>query len=113
MSKRGTWLFVAAAMLAYAAPAAAVDFFGYFRDGWTTNSKGGGATCFKTPGMDYKLRLGNECDNYGEWGWQGSIYKDKNGVEVTAGVMFDYDQPVASPTGIVNHKEIVTFAVLK
>jgi maltoporin len=91
-------LFIAAA-LAYSAPAAAVDLFGYFRDGFTVNSKGGGATCFKTPGMDYKLRLGNECDNYGEWGLQQSIYKDKNGVEVTAGVMFDYDQPVATPTG--------------
>jgi maltoporin len=92
-------LFIAAALLAYAAPAAAVDFVGYFRDGFTLNSKGGGATCFKTPGMDYKLRLGNECDSYGEWGLQQTIYKDKSGVEITAGVMFNYDQPVATPNG--------------
>jgi maltoporin len=88
-----------AALLAYAAPAAAVDFFGYFRDGFTVNSKGGGATCFKTPGMDYKLRLGNECDSYGEWGLQQTIYKDHSGVEVTAGVQFNYDQDVATPVG--------------
>lgn len=95
MRARGTWLFIGAVLLTYAAPAAAVDMFGYFRDGFTLNSKGGGATCFKTPGMDYKLRLGNECDNYGEWGLEQSIYKDKNGVEVKAGVMFAYDQDVA------------------
>jgi maltoporin len=98
MRNRGTW-FIAAALLAYAAPATAVDFMGYFRDGFTLNGKGGGATCFKTPGMDYKLRLGNECDSYGEWGLQQTIYKDKSGVEFTAGVMFNYDQDVATPNG--------------
>ena len=76
--KRATWL--ALALLAYAAPASAVDFFGYVRDGAMGNSKGGGQACFKTPGQYYKLRLGNECDNYGEWGWQQTVYKDKNGV---------------------------------
>ena len=97
--KRTAWVAAAVALLAYAVPARAVDLLGYFRDGFTLNSKGGGATCFKTPGMDYKLRLGNECDNYGEWGLQQSIYKNKDGVEFTVGVMFDYDQDVATPTG--------------
>lgn len=96
---RTGWIVAAAVFLAYAVPARAVDFFGYFRDGFTLNSKGGGATCFKTPGMDYKLRLGNECDNYGEWGLQQTIVKDKDGVEFTVGVMFNYDQDVATPTG--------------
>ena len=90
---------VAAALLAYAAPATALDFFGYFRGSIGGNSRGGAQACFKTPGMDYKLRLGNECDNYGEWGFQQSIWKDKNGVEFTVGFMFDYDFDVMTPTG--------------
>jgi len=90
---------IALATVAFATPASAVDMMGYFRDGWSVNTKGGGMTCFSTPGFDYKLRLGNECDNYGEWGFQTTIYKDKAGVEVVAGVMFDYDQNTATPTG--------------
>jgi len=90
---------IALATVAFAMPAGAVDMMGYFRDGWGINSKGGGMTCFLTPGMDYKLRLGNECDSYGEWGIQTTIYKDKAGVEVVAGVMFDYDQPTGVGTG--------------
>ncbi|HET6436963.1 MAG TPA: carbohydrate porin, partial [Anaeromyxobacter sp.] len=83
---------IALATVAFAAPAGAADLAGYFRDGWAVNTHGGGMTCFQTPGMDFKLRLGNECDNYGEWLITQSIYKDKAGVEVTAGVMFNYDQ---------------------
>jgi maltoporin len=90
---------VALAVLAYGVPASAVDFFGYFRDGYGVNSKGGGQACFKTPGQDYKLRLGNECDNYGEWGLSQSVYKDENGVEFTVGVMFNYDQNVGTNNG--------------
>ena len=90
---------IALATVAFATPASAVDMFGYFRDGWAVNTHGGGMTCFQTPGMDFKLRLGNECDNYGEWGIQTSIYKDKAGVEVTAGVMFNYDQNTGVATG--------------
>ena len=81
---------VVVGLLAFATPALAVDFFGYFRDGTSLSSKGGPAPTFQTPGMDYKLRLGNESDTYGEWGIQNVIYKDKSGVEVTAGVMFAY-----------------------
>ncbi|HVO21419.1 MAG TPA: carbohydrate porin [Anaeromyxobacter sp.] len=90
---------VVVGLLAFATPALAVDFFGYFRDGDSISSKGGPAPTFGTPGMDYKLRLGNEGDNYGEWGIQNVIYKDKAGVEVTAGVMFNYDQGLGVATG--------------
>ncbi|HET6413907.1 MAG TPA: carbohydrate porin [Anaeromyxobacter sp.] len=93
---------LALAVVAYAAPAYAVpgvDFFGYFRDGFAGNSKGGGMTCFKTPTMDYKLRLGNECDNYGEWGLEGVLVKEDDGAVFTAGLMFNYDQDTAQPTG--------------
>lgn len=81
---------VVAALIAFAAPAMAVDFVGYFRDGWAISGKGGPAATFQTPGMDYKLRLGNENDNYGEWGLEQTVYKDQAGVEFKVGVMFAY-----------------------
>jgi maltoporin len=90
---------VAVGLLAFAAPAMAIDFMGYFRDGASVSAKGGPAPTFQTPGMDYKLRLGNENDTYGEWGIQNVIYKDKAGVEVTAGVMFAYYQGNDGQTG--------------
>ena len=93
---------IALAVLAYGVPASAVDFTGYFRDGYGVNSKGGTQACFKAPGMDYKLRLGNECDNYGEWGLTQTVYKDENGVEFSVGFMLDYDPPNASGTGVTS-----------
>jgi len=78
------------AALALAMPAMALDMAGYFRDGTSLSGKGGPAPTFSTPGMDYKLRLGNENDTYGEWGLESTIYKDKAGVEVKVGVMFAY-----------------------
>jgi len=94
---RTAW--VAVMLLAYAVPAEGVDFFGYFRDSIGGNSRGGAQACYKTPGMDYKLRLGNECDAYAEWGFQQSIWKDKAGTEFTVGFMFDYDPQVMTNTG--------------
>jgi len=81
---------VVAALLAFASPAMALDMAGYFRDSFSVSGKGGAAPTFQTPGMDYKLRLGNESDTYGEWGLESTIYKDKAGVEVKVGVMFAY-----------------------
>jgi maltoporin len=81
---------VVAALLAFATPAMALDMLGYFRDGFSLSGKGGPAPTFQTPYMDYKLRLGNENDTYGEWGLEQTIYKDKAGVEVKVGVMFAY-----------------------
>jgi len=89
---------LALAVVAYAAPAYAtsnINFGGYFRDGFAGNSKGGGQTCFKLPTNDFKLRLGNECDNYGEWEINGVIVKEDDGAEFSAGVMFAYDQDTA------------------
>ncbi len=94
---RTAW--VAVMLLAYAVPAEGVDFFGYFRDSIGGNSRGGAQACYRTPGMDYKLRLGNECDTYGEWGFEQSIWKDKNGTEFKVGFMFDYDFDVMTPNG--------------
>ena len=100
-SIRAAWV-IAVALLAYAVPASAVDFGGYFRDSWGVNSKGGGQACYKVVGGDYKLRLGNECDNYGEWGLSQNLYKGKDGVEMSVGVMVDYDQLNGFPTGSGN-----------
>jgi maltoporin len=40
--------------------------------------------------MDYKWRLGNECETYGEADFQQSVYKDKSGVEFKYELMFAY-----------------------
>jgi maltoporin len=46
--------------------ASAVELHGYLRNAFGGNSQGGSQVCFGVPGMDYKFRLGNECDTYGE-----------------------------------------------
>lgn len=79
---------VAAALIALATPAMAVDFVGYFRDGTAISSQGGPAGTFGVG--PWKARLGNENDWYGEWGFEQTIYKDKAGVEAKVGVMFAY-----------------------
>lgn len=76
-----------------ASQASAVDFHGYFRSGIGGNNKGGSQVCFQDPGNEYKFRLGNECENYAEWEFSQSLYKDKSGVE------FIYDGMLAYVTG--------------
>jgi maltoporin len=86
---------MAAALVAFAAfEASAVDFHGYFRSGIGGTSKGGSQVCFQAPGSEYKFRLGNECENYAEWEFAQSLYKDKSGVE------FVYDGMIAYITGL-------------
>ncbi len=97
--KRTAWV-AAALLVAWGTPAGAVEMFGYIRDSIAGNSRGGAQACFKTPGMDYKLRLGNECDGYAEWGFQQSVWKNKDGVEFTVGFMFDWDPQVMTDTGV-------------
>ena len=86
---------MAAVLVASAAfEASAVDFHGYFRSGIGGTSKGGSQVCFQAPGNEYKFRLGNECENYAEWEFAQSLYKDKSGVE------FVYDGMIAYVTGL-------------
>lgn len=54
----------AAAVVAWAAGAQAIEMHGYFRDTLGFNSKGGGIVCYALPGSNFKARLGNECDRY-------------------------------------------------
>jgi maltoporin len=64
-----------------AGSASAFEFHGYFRSGIGV-SKGGGMVCFKNPGnFDYKFRLGNECETYGEFQFDEMVFKGKDGVE--------------------------------
>ncbi|HET9622385.1 MAG TPA: carbohydrate porin, partial [Kofleriaceae bacterium] len=42
------------------------EFHGYFRAGFSSNTKGGDADAFQAPGAYSKFRLGNEVETYGE-----------------------------------------------
>lgn len=82
MKARNVLLAVVAVALGLAAnSASAVEVHGYLRTGIGGNDKGGQQVCFKTPGMPYKFRLGNECENYAELEFREQLYKDKSGVE--------------------------------
>ena len=72
---------VVAVGILLAGSASAVELHGYLRNALGGNSQGGSQVCFGVPGMDYKFRLGNECDTYGELEFRESIYRDTNGVE--------------------------------
>ena len=76
-----------------ATSASAVDFHGYFRSGIGGDFDGGGQVCYQLPGTGYKLRLGNECTNYGELQFDQVMYKDKSGVEFKYVAMLGYEVP--------------------
>ncbi|WP_051219017.1 maltoporin [Oceanobacter kriegii] len=52
-----------------------LDFYGYFRAGVGTATEGGEQACYKADGAGSKYRLGNECDNYYEAGFKGTLYE--------------------------------------
>ena len=93
MKKRLALLPVAAAaLLAVAGSAQALDFHGYVRSGIGWGSKDGGQTCFGLPGArgNGNFRLGNECENYGELQFDQNLYDGKDGVK------FDYHLMIAT-----------------
>ncbi len=68
---------VAAATLSTVASADPIEFHGYMRAGVGTSDQGGSQACFQLPGAYSKYRLGNECENYGEFafdveGWKSN-----------------------------------------
>ncbi|HEU4382489.1 MAG TPA: carbohydrate porin [Anaeromyxobacteraceae bacterium] len=79
-----------AAVFMASAPAAAVDFHGYFRSGIGGSGSGGQQQCFAAPNADYKFRLGNECETYAEAQFDQSFYKDKSGLEFNYSTMLAY-----------------------
>jgi maltoporin len=76
-----------------AGSASAVELHGYLRTAFGGNSQGGSQACFGVPGMDYKFRLGNECDTYGELEFRESVYKDPAGVEFKFYAMLAFFRP--------------------
>jgi maltoporin len=103
-----------------AAGAAEIDFSGYARLGTGTNSQGGQQVCFKLPGADKALRLGNECSYLiqptfkvkagefegAQWGVQVTPrafheYNDANNTELNAsfGEVYGFAAPVAALGG--------------
>lgn len=75
----------------------ALEFHGYVRAGaGTTVGNGGGSqSCFKLPGAYSKYRLGNECESYGEFAFDQSLFTAKDGVKFDYHLKFatanDYD----------------------
>jgi len=78
-TKRMKLLPLAAALAMVGATAQATEGFsygGYFRAGPGLSTKDHDRTCYQAPGADWKYRLGNECDYYGELGFNYGIGKD-------------------------------------
>ena len=82
----------AAAALAFsgAAQAANVDFSGYVRSGVGTNNKGGDQVCFGLPGAGSKWRLGNECENYGEFNLATDVFRGSDGSRFRYNIMLGH-----------------------
>ena len=57
----------------------ALDSTGYFRAGPGATSKNANRACYGLSGSDFKYRLGNECDLYGEFLFTGTINKKDTG----------------------------------
>lgn len=88
MSKKRILLpLVAGAVAAFAgASAFAMEFHGYLRSGGGSTLGGkGGQNCFQLPDAYSKYRLGNECENYGNFVFEHDIYTGKQD-----GVVFSY-----------------------
>jgi len=73
-----------------------VSMHGYFRAGYGVSQEGGRQVCFQAPGAIAKWRLGNECDEYGEFIFSAPAYIGENGFVATANVMFDFFVPTTS-----------------
>ena len=70
---------LAAALALVGTTASATEGFsynGYFRAGPGAGYGNHDRTCFQAPGADWKYRLGNECDYYGEFGLNYGMGKD-------------------------------------
>src|SRR5512133_26183 len=64
-----------------------VSLHGYFRGGYGLSSEKGRMTCFQVQGALTKYRLGNECDQYGEFHFSAPIYVAKDGMVAVAHLM--------------------------
>ena len=82
----------AAALLAAASSAQALEFHGYVRSGIGWSNKDGGQVCYKLPGAwgNGNFRLGNECETYGEAQFDHTLFEGKDGVKFDYHIMFAY-----------------------
>ena len=82
----------AAALLAAAGSAQALEFHGYFRSGIGWSNKEGGQVCYKLPGAqgNGNFRLGNECETYGEAAFDHTLLDAKDGVKFDYHLMLGY-----------------------
>lgn len=90
---------LAAALVAVAWPAAAVDWGGYFRAGPGASKKDASRACYGLNGPGLKYRLGNECDIYGEFFLSQEM--EAEGVKYKALVMTNLYNP-QTDTGSAN-----------
>lgn len=82
---------LAAALLAAAWPATAVDWNGYFRAGPGASKKDASRACYGLNGPGLKYRLGNECDIYGEFALSQGLKAE--GVDYKATLMTNLYNP--------------------
>jgi maltoporin len=83
---------------ALALPASAqlvLESNGYFRVGPQSTSKNSNRACYGLSGADFKYRLGNECDFYGEFLFTGKIKRD-SGESVKLVLMPNIHKPNSS-----------------
>jgi maltoporin len=76
---------------------------GYFRMGYGASSEKGRMVCFQAPGAPSKFRLGNECDQYGEFNFSAPMYVGSDGMVATAYFMpaiYLPSTPLGHPQGI-------------
>ncbi len=60
-----------------------LNFTGYGRAGAGRSTSGGGQQCFQLPGAGAKYRLGNECEQYGEFELNQQIFSGTEGSRVS------------------------------
>ncbi|KQP18772.1 carbohydrate porin [Pseudorhodoferax sp. Leaf265] len=73
--------------IGYSGQGFGMDLYGYFRTGTGSTSHGGTQQCFQLPGADSKYRLGNECEQYGEFGLRQEFAKFEDGSSLEFSVM--------------------------
>jgi len=76
-----------------------VEFNGYTRVGAAQNSKSGALSCFQLDGARTKYRLGNECENYGEFLFSKDAWKSDDGAKFKANFMAAYTTPPGDTSG--------------
>lgn len=90
--KTNLWI-VGTAVFLLSQIASAIEFGGYFRTGIGATENGKTQECFRLTGAPTKYRLGNECEQYGEFFAQQNLIKLKDNSELNIkGMLQFYNQ---------------------